>query len=82
MKSTKNNHALPYSIYEKYKIDIRDIYEVLDELQDGKIRELTGSESDSSLDMEAGKLKYGIALLLERIQNGLDGFEEEGENNQ
>jgi len=64
---------LNYSIKEEYGQELNEIENILNQLKDGRIYELSNAKMDGSLATNAQKLKTEISKLLSKIQNGKEG---------
>ena len=65
---------LDYDIKKEFASEIRGIDEILSQLENNRIYELTNVKTDGSLAKNASKLREEISGLLFKIQNGKDGL--------
>ncbi|MBQ3417914.1 MAG: hypothetical protein IJH32_08765 [Ruminococcus sp.] len=65
---------LPYEINEKYSCEWNRISEKIRQLEEGRIKELSGLDYDGYLSTNIQQLKKMLADLLDKIQNGKDSI--------
>ena len=68
---------LNYNIVDSYSYELDEIRNKLDSMEKGRIYELSGAQMDGFLSTNVKQLRKMIAVLLNKIQNGEDGTEEE-----
>lgn len=68
---------LPYNIKDEYSFELNEIGDILSQLKEGKIYELTNVKMDGFIYTNVDKLEKKLNLLLGKIQNGKEGFESE-----
>ena len=68
---------LSYNIKDKYSFELNEIGDILTQLKNGRIYELTNDKMDGYIYTNVDKLEKKLNLLLNKIQNGKDGFEAE-----
>ena len=66
--------GLPYEITEKYSCEWNRISEKIRQLEEGRIKELSGLDYDGFLSTNIQQLKNMLADLLDKIQNGKDSI--------
>ena len=67
---------LDYEISKKYSHELQEIRNKLDQLEKGRIYELSGATMDGYLATNIDQLKKMIGELLSKIQAGEDGTAE------
>ena len=73
----KMSQGLEYDIKEKYSHELNEINAKLNQIKDGRINGIKGSNMDGDLSTNVMQLRTMIAKLLLKIQNGADGTDEE-----
>lgn len=68
---------LDYKISECYSHELNEISNKLNQMERGRIYELSGAQMDGYLATNVTQLREMIADLLHKIQNGEDGTAEE-----
>lgn len=68
---------LDYEIKDEYSHELNEIGNILRQLKDGRIYEISNAKMDGYLATNVGKLEQKICELLSKIQNGKEGFETE-----
>ena len=71
------SQGLEYDIKEKYSHELNEINAKLNQIKDGRINGIKGSNMDGDLSTNVMQLRTMIAKLLLKIQNGADGTDEE-----
>lgn len=71
------NKELDYDLRERYGHEINDISNKLESLKKNRVYELSGVCQDGSLCKNIEKLENSFNDLLNKIQNGEKGFQEE-----
>ncbi len=71
------SQGLEYDIKEKYSYELNEINAKLNQIKDGQINRIKGSNMDGDLSTNVMQLRTMIAKLLLIIQNGADGTDEE-----
>lgn len=66
---------LTYEIKKEYSHELNEIGNLLRQLKDGRIYEISNVKMDGYLYTNAEKLENAIGKLLSNIQNGENGFE-------
>jgi predicted transcriptional regulator len=69
-------NELSYKIKDKYIDELLEIQNILTDLENGRVYELTGAKMDGFIKTDVQKLKRKIAELLSKIQNGQPGIDE------
>lgn len=69
-------NKLPYEIKEKYSYELNEIHNILNQLESGRVYDLTNVQGDGFISTHTKKLKKEIASLLTKIQNGTDSKDE------
>lgn len=64
------------SLSEKYSSEIAEIAYILKNLEAGRIYENTGARMDGSLATNVAKLREKIAILLSKIENNDESFQD------
>lgn len=64
---------LTYSISKEYSHELNEISHKLEQIEKGRVYELSGAQMDGYLATNAGQLKKMFANLLNKIQNGEEG---------
>lgn len=72
-----NKTKLDYKISECYSHELNEISNKLNQMERGRIYELSGTQMDGYLATNVTQLRKMIADLLHKIQNGEDGTAEE-----
>ena len=67
---------LDYNIFDCYSHEVDDIVNKLNQLERGRIYELSNAQMDGYLATNVAQLRKMIAELLSKIQNGEDGTAE------
>ena len=67
---------LDYKIGEKYSIEISKIKEILNNLENNRVYDITGVQSDGYLTTNIDKLKNELIELLSKIQTNAPSTEE------
>ncbi|MCC5421382.1 hypothetical protein [Clostridium perfringens] len=70
------NHELPYKINEKYSHELCDIYNILSQLKNNRVYDITNCQSDGFLSTHIDKLEKELNSLLNKIQYGKDSIED------
>lgn len=70
-------NELNYEIVEKYSNELCAIYNKLQQLESGRVYELTEAKMDGYLSTNAQQLREMICDLLCKIQEGKDGIKEQ-----
>lgn len=65
------------NIIEKYSQEISDINYKLEQLEQGRFKELSRANSDGLLANNVQKLREDIAILLNKIENNSDSISDE-----
>lgn len=65
---------LGYKISEEYSHELNDIGNKLDQLERGRIYELSGAQMDGYLSTNVSQLRKMINDLLNKIQTGKEGI--------
>lgn len=68
---------LEYKISDCYSHELNEISNKLNQIEHGRIYELSGAQMDGYLATNVTQLRKMIAELLHKIQNGEDGTAEE-----
>lgn len=68
---------LEYKISDCYSHELNEISNKLNQMEHGRIYELSGAQMDGYLATNVTQLRKMIAELLHKIQNGEDGTAEE-----
>lgn len=71
-----NEKKLDYEISKKYSHELQEISNKLNQLEKGRIYELSGATMDGYLATNVGQLEKMIGELLAKIQEGEDGTAE------
>lgn len=71
------SQGLEYDIRVKYSHELNEINTKLNQIKDGRINGIKGSNMDGDLSTNVLQLQKMIAKLLLKIQNGEDGTDEE-----
>lgn len=66
------NNKLPYKIKEKYSYELNEIEYILNQLQAGRVYDLTNVQSDGFISTHIKKLREEFYSLLNKIQNDKD----------
>ena len=66
---------LPYEIKKEYNRELNEIGNLIRQLKNGRIYEISNVKMDGYLCTNAEKLESAIGKLLSKIQNGENGFE-------
>ncbi|WP_317411981.1 hypothetical protein [Clostridium baratii] len=69
------NNKLPYEIKEKYSYELNEINNILNQLQSGRVYDLTNVQGDGFISTHIVKLKKELNSLLNKIQNGKDSVD-------
>lgn len=72
-----NKSKLEYKISDAYSHELNEISNKLNQLERGRIYELSRAQMDGYLATNVTQLRKMIAELLHKIQNGEDGTAEE-----
>lgn len=72
-----SKNKLDYKISECYSHELNEISNKLNQMERGRIYELSGAQMDGYLATNVTQLRKMIAVLLHKIQNGEDGTAEE-----
>ncbi|EHK2345812.1 hypothetical protein N2W29_001798 [Clostridium perfringens] len=70
------NNKLPYELKEKYSHELCDIYNILSQLKNNRVYDITNCQSDGFLSTHIDKLEKELNSLLNKIQYGKDGITE------
>ena len=68
---------LDYNLKERYSFEINEIADKLNQIEQGRVYENSGSKMDGFLSTNVKQLRKMISDLLIKIQTGKDGTEEE-----
>lgn len=68
-----NTRKLDYKISEEYSLELNDIKNKLNQLERGRVYELSGVQMDGYLATNIEQLKKKLNELLNKIQNGEEG---------
>ena len=68
---------LSYDIQKEYGHELNKIANILGQLKEGRVYEITRIKMDGSLAHNIDLLETELNQLLSKIQNGRDGFEKE-----
>lgn len=71
-----DNNKLNYDISKRYSHELGDIENKLNQLENGRIYELSNATMDGYLATNIRQLRKMIAELLDKIQNDEEGFSE------
>lgn len=67
-------NKLDYDIKIEYSQELNEIGNILRQLKDGRIYEISNAKIDGYLATNVDKLERNICKLLSKIQNGEEGF--------
>jgi len=65
---------LNYEIKKEYSHELNEIANILRQLRNGRIYEISNAKMDGYLATNVDKLEQEISELLSKIQNGKNGF--------
>lgn len=72
-----NERKLDYKIVDEYSYELNNIVDKLNQLERGRIYELSRAQMDGYLATNIGQLRKMIIDLLSKIQNGENGIDTE-----
>ena len=70
-------NKLDYDVKDEYSHELNEIGDILRQLKNGRVYEISNAKMDGYLATNVDKLEQKICALLSKIQNGKEGFDAE-----
>lgn len=70
-------NKLDYDVKDEYNHELNEIGDILRQLKNGRVYEISNAKMDGYLATNIDKLEQKICDLLSKIQNGKEGFDTE-----